>query len=455
MRNNVQIENDEVKLASLLSSAALLVVDDEPGIRNFLKRSLEPKCALLEVAGNAEDAESLRLRYHFDVLLVDIRLPGLSGLEWMASLRERGVRTHVIYMTGFADLDMAVAALRLGADDFIIKPFRVEQILFSIHHALTRGHILRENSLLRMQLLQMRSSGELIGKSIAAKSMIDEAQRLSASKSCLLIQGEVGTGKNLLARTVHKMSRRPGQLVSLRCSSIDDFAKEVDFFGDEGLFVQAHKGSLLVSDVDLLPLASQAVLMSFLEHGAIDPTAVRSTNTKLDVRVIATTQADLQHCVDCGRFRRDLYVHLCALPLRVPALRERSEDLKPLVDLFMQRFAAQHAAEAVELLHTDWQTLAHYKWPGNVRELRDVVERTVLLGRLPKDSLLVNDAKQHWSGPGYPLDQNLETVERAHIEAVLDSVGNNNSAAARILGVSRKTLERKKALWSCEQDDQK
>lgn len=453
MQNNVQIENDEIRSASLLRSAALLVVDDEPGIRNFLKRSLDPKCALLEVAGNAEEAEALRLRYHFDVLLVDIRLPGLSGLEWMASLRERGVRTHVVYMTGFADLDMAVAALRLGADDFIIKPFRVDQILLSIHRALTRGHILRENSLLRMQLMQMQSTGEFVGKSVAAKSMIDEAQRLSASKSCLLIQGEVGSGKNLLARTVHEMSRRPGQLVSLRCASIDSFAQDIDFYGDEGLLVQAHKGSLLISDVDQLPLTFQAKLMSLLEHGAIDPTAVRST-TKLDVRVIATTQADLQHSVDCGRFRRDLYAHLSALPLRVPALRERSEDLKPLVELFMQKFAAQHAVEAVELLHTDWLKLIDYKWPANVRELRDVVERTVLLGRLPEDSLLVKDTKLKWSGPGYPLDQDLETVERAHIEAVLDSVGNNNSAAARILGVSRKTLERKKALWYSEQDDQ-
>ena len=453
MRNIVQIENDEIKSASLLRSAALLVVDDEPGIRNFLKRSLEPKCALLEVASNAEEAEALRLRYHFDVLLVDIRLPGLSGLEWMASLRKRGVRTHVIYMTGFADLDMAVAALRLGADDFINKPFRVEQILLSIHRTLTRGYILRENSLLRMQLLQMQSSGEFVGKSAAAKSMIDEAQRLSASKSCILIQGEIGSGKNLLARTVHEMSRRSGQLVSLRCSSIDSVAQDLNLFGDEGLLAQAHKGSLLVSDVDLLPLTFQAKLMSVLEHGVIDPTALRS-KTKLDVRVIATTQADLQHCADCGRFRRDLYAHLCALPLRVPALRERSEDLKPLVDFFMQKFAAQSAVEAVELLHTDWQKLFDYKWPGNVRELRDVVERTVLLGRLPEDSLLVKDAKLHWPGPGYPLDQDLETVERAHIEAVLGSVGNNNSAAARILGVSRKTLERKKALWYGEQDDQ-
>ena len=453
MRNIVQIENDEIKSASLLRSAALLVVDDEPGIRNFLKRSLEPKCALLEVASNAEEAEALRLRYHFDVLLVDIRLPGLSGLEWMASLRKRGVRTHVIYMTGFADLDMAVAALRLGADDFINKPFRVEQILLSIHRTLTRGYILRENSLLRMQLLQMQSSGEFVGKSAAAKSMIDEAQRLSASKSCILIQGEIGSGKNLLARTVHEMSRRSGQLVSLRCSSIDSVAQDLNLFGDEGLLAQAHKGSLLVSDVDLLPLTFQAKLMSVLEHGVIDPTALRS-KTKLDVRVIATTQADLQHCADCGRFRRDLYAHLCALPLRVPALRERSEDLKPLVDFFMQKFAAQSAVEAVELLHTDWQKLFDYKWPGNVRELRDVVERTVLLGRLPEDSFLVKDAKLHWPGPGYPLDQDLETVERAHIEAVLGSVGNNNSAAARILGVSRKTLERKKALWYGEQDDQ-
>lgn len=446
-QNNEPVEGFEFELARLLRSSAILVVDDEPGMRNFLKRSLEPKSALLAEASSAEDAEALRLRYHFDVLLVDIRLPGLSGLEWVASLRERGVRTHVIYMTAYADLDMAIAALRNGADDFIIKPFRVEQILISIHRTLTRGHILRENSLLRMQLHQMQGSVEPMAESDAAKQMLDEARQLSTSKSCLLIHGEAGTGKSLLARTVHIMSRRQGSLVTVQCSAFEDSSQDPDFLGDEGLLVKAHKGSLLLVDIDQLPLPIQSRLVGWLDSGAGQLSVTHAASTRIDVRVIVTTHADLQHCVDNGTFRRDLYAHVNALPLRVPALRERYQDLKPLVDLFMRQFATQHGLEPVELLYNDWQKLADYDWPGNVRELRDVVERVVLLGRLPEDSLQVSDIRQNWSGPGYPLDQDLETVERAHIEAVLESVGNNKSAAARILGVSRKTLERKQSLW--------
>ena len=445
-----EIPDDEsmpdLEFSRLLRSASILVVDDEPGMRNFLKRALENRCALLEVAGSAEEAEALRLRFHFDVLLVDIRLPGLSGLEWLARLRERGVRTHVIYMTAYADLDMAVNALRNGADDFIMKPFRTEQMIISIRRTLTRGQILRENSLLRLQLQQMQSRDNFIGESLPVRQMLTQAQQIAPTRSCVLIEGESGVGKSLIARTVHEASRRHGPMVSVSCGALRFESEEAELLGEEGLFAHADKGTLALIDVEELSLDMQARLVDILEHEK-PGTGKLPQQRSVDVRIIATTSADLQEAVDAGHFRQDLHYRLNVLPLKVPALRERGRDIELLVDAFMQRFAAKLRLAPVELLHDDWKQLHAYHWPGNVRELRNVVERTILLGSLPVESFAPPPDKPQWHGPGFPLDFDLQSVERAHIEAVLASVGNNKSAAAKILGVSRKTLERKQALW--------
>ena len=442
-------DRQDTDFSYLLKSAAILVVDDEPGVCNFLKRALENRCALLEVAGSAEEAEALRLRYQFDVLVVDIRLPGLSGLDWLARLRERGVKTHVIYMTAYADLDMAVGALRNDAEDFIIKPFRTEQMLISIRRTLTRGQILRENSLLRLQLQHVQPDVGFIGQSDVVQQLLAQAQRWAPTDSCVLINGEGGTGKRLLASSVHNMSRRSGQLVSVSCGALSADTAEAELFGEEGLFVHAHQGTLLLVDVELLSPGMQAKLYYALEHKkpGLDSAA---GHRAIDVRVIATSSVDLQQLADLGSFRRDLQLRLSTLPLTVPALRERGTDIQLLADQFMQQLSTRLRLAPVELLHEHRQTLSDYSWPGNVSELKNVIERTLLLGELPEESFWAENMpteKTAWQGPGYPLDQSLESVERAHIEAVLASLDNNKSAAARVLGVSRKTLERKQALW--------
>lgn len=449
---------DMETLEKLLSSVAILVVDDEPGMRNFLKRSLEKRCALLEVAASAEEAEALRLRYHFDLLLVDIRLPGLSGLDWLRQLREAGVRTHVIYMTAYADLDMAIAALRNGADDFIMKPFRTEQMFMAMQLALQKRQILRENSLLRLQLNQIKVDRGVVGESQVIKDTLTLAERVAPTQSNVLIQGETGTGKELFARAIHAMSNRSGPFVPLNCGTIAPELFESELFGHlkgaftgatqsrEGLFLHADGGTLFLDEVGELPPAMQSKLLRVLEEKTIRQVGCEK-EIPVNVRVVAATNRDLAADAENDTFRTDLYYRLNVLPVRVPALRERREDIPALVEHFFGTLSAEMRLAPIELMHTDWQRLNDYHWPGNVRELKNVIERTLLLGRLPADSMRSADEAVEEKAEGYPLEWTVDAVERAHIEAVLKSVNNNKSAAARQLGVSRKTLERKQNLW--------
>lgn len=457
--------NGELEFNRLLRSAAILVVDDEPGMRNFLKRAFEDRCALLEVAGSAEEAEALRLRYHFDLLLVDIRLPGLSGLDWMGKLRERGVRTHVIYMTAYADLEMAIAALRNGADDFIMKPFRTEQIFVSMRRTLMRRQILRENSLLRLQVEQMREPDGLVGESEAMRTLSTLIQRVAATRATVLVQGENGVGKALVARVVHRLSRRGGAFIAFNCGTVDTDQVDRELFGyvkgafegasqtHDGLIAHADKGTLFLDEIGRLPEPVQTRLLGVLERGVLRPLG-SAREFPVDVRVIAATTSDLEQAGTAGVFRADLYYKLNAMHLQVPPLRERGRDIELLVQHFMEQLSSELRLAPVQLLHADWERLYEYQWPGNVRELRNVVERTLLLGELPAESLGKADALREAVEPGYPLDWSMEQVERAHIEAVLESLGNNKSAAARQLGVSRKTLERKQALWHGSGEDE-
>jgi two-component system NtrC family response regulator len=442
----------------MLKSAAILVVDDEPGMRNFLQRALKNRCALLEVAGSAEEAEALRLRYQFDLLLVDISLPGLSGLEWLKQLRGRGVRTHVIYMTAYADLNMAVEALRNGADDFVIKPFRTEQVFLAMQRALQKKQILRENSLLRLQLEHVSDDRAVVGESDEIKQTLELAHRVSATATTVLIEGETGTGKEVMARVIHAASKRTGAFVAINCGTISPDRFETELFGyvkgafngatesHDGLFALADKGTLFLDEISELSLVMQAKLLRALDEKIIRPVG-SECEMSFNARVLASTNRDLSVMVEKGEFRQDLYFRLNVLPLRIPPLRDRVEDIPLLVQHFFDSLSAEMRVHPVELMHTDWERLRVYHWPGNVRELKNVVERTLLLGRLPPDSMSDNHAETHTQS-GYPSSWAMDAVERAHIEQVLASFNNNKSAAARQLGVSRKTLERKQHIWN-------
>lgn len=444
-KQGILILDDELQFNQMLRASAVLVVDDEPGMRNFLKKALANRCALLEVASSVEEAEALRLRYHFDLLLVDIRLPGMSGLDWLSMLRARGIRTHVIYMTAYADLEMAIGAIRSGADDFIMKPFRIEQMYLSIRRTLTRGKIMRDNSLLRLQLAKIRKDEGIVGDSKVMQDMVALVQKLAPTSAPVMICGDTGTGKSLVARSIHNLSRRTGAFVLVDCSGCDEKSIEDELFSDEGLLMHANKGTLFLDEIGELPDSLHTRLLHVLEYGKL-PNQADLRGRHIDVRIIAASTRDLIRDMRQGPARTDLFYRLNFHPVKLPPLNERGNDLELLVNCFMDRLSVELKCRPVELLHADWQQLSNYHWPGNVRELHNVIERTLLIGCLPDDSF-DSAAEESWSGPGYPLSWDLESVERSHIEAVLASVNNNKSAAARILGVSRKTLERKQALW--------
>ncbi len=447
---------------------AVLIVDDEPGMRNFLQRALTPKCALLEVADSVELAEKLRQRYHFDLMIIDIRLPGFSGLEWLQQLREQGTHTDVIFMTAYADLETAITALRIGAADFILKPFRLEQMLTAIDRCLAQQRMERDNFLLRRQVQKAFPMNGMVGKSTAISEIYETIMRVAPTSTTILIEGETGSGKELVARAIHKMSKRSGAFVPINCGSISPELLESELFGHlkgaftgahstrEGLFSYARDGTVFLDEISEMPLSMQTKLLRVLEQRLIRPVGA-DREIPINVRVIAATNRKLTEDVETGKFRRDLFYRLNVLTIRVPALRDRSEDIPELAEYFSRSMAADLGVPPIPMNHNEIVRLQAYHWPGNVRELKNVIERSLLLGELPSECC----AEGHESTPtcddlalysqGYPIQWKLEEVEKHHILRVLEAADGNKSEAARRLGISRKTLERKLALWKRQQ----
>ncbi|MBZ5874796.1 sigma-54-dependent transcriptional regulator [Chromohalobacter israelensis] len=442
-----------------LPTASVLIVDDEPGMRSYLSKALASRFALIETADSLTAAEALRQRLHFDLLLVDIRLPDRSGIEWHEALGPER-RSDIIFMTAYADLDIAVKALRAGASDFIIKPFRLEQLQSAVDRCLAQRRLARENFVLKREAQRLHSPDEsMIGDSQAMARVRTIIERVAPTPSAVLIYGESGTGKELVARDLHRLSGRFGAFVPLNCGAIAGDLLESELFGHtkgaftgavktrEGLFTYADGGTLFLDEIAEMPLAMQAKLLRVLESKRIRPVGSEQEQP-VDVRIVAATHRNLQHEVNEGRFREDLYFRLNVLTLPLPALRERPEDIPALAHHFSRQLSRDLGLDALPWQHADLERLTHYSWPGNIRELKNFIERCILLGQLPSD--MFDDAvvaETDLNADGYPTDWTLDAVERAHILNVLDAHANNKSSAARALGVSRKTLDRKLTAW--------
>ncbi|HET6720684.1 MAG TPA: sigma-54 dependent transcriptional regulator [Rhodocyclaceae bacterium] len=440
---------------------SVLVVDDEPGILNFLGRALSSRCDGVETAGSAEAAAKLASRKRYDVIILDITLPGMSGLDWLKDLRTQGFAGEVILMTAFADLQTAIDALRAGASDFILKPFRLPQMLAAVGRAVERSALLRENFILRRELKERESGvSGLIGRSPAIHQLGLLLKRLAPAPSTVLLLGESGTGKEIAARALHGLSGRSGPFVPVNCAAIAAELIESELFGHvrgaftnaagnrDGLFYYARGGTLFLDEVSELPLPMQAKLLRVLEERKIRPVGGEQ-EIDVDVRVVAATNRRLDQAVSDGRFRKDLYYRLHVVEISIPPLRERLVDLPDLVEHFNHQMALRLGLPAVPVSPEIIECLAHYGWPGNVRELKNLVERAILLGGF--DQCLLPEMELPPAAPlpaGTDDDKlRLDLVERQHVLAVLALSGGNKSEAARRLGISRKTLDRRCAEW--------
>ncbi|MCB1800284.1 MAG: sigma-54-dependent Fis family transcriptional regulator [Gammaproteobacteria bacterium] len=452
--------DDDGKTGSGKRLSSVLIVDDEPGILHALQKGLAPDFSLIEVAASTDAADALLERCHFDLIISDIRLPDRSGVDWITELREQDQATPVIFMTAHADLQTAITALRAGASDFILKPFRMEQMQTAVSRCLERRRLHKENFLLRRQVKHLNESGGIIGSCDLIRGVCEVIKRVAPMPSTVLVSGESGTGKELAARALHDYSGRSGSFVPINCGAIHADLLESELFGHakgaftgavkarDGLFSYADGGTLFLDEIGEMPLAMQTRLLRVMEDRAIRPVG-GNRETPVDVRIIAATNRDLRDEVEKGNFREDLFYRLNVLSIRMPALRERIQDLPQLVEHFAASIASDLGVAVPAIDQAELDRLTRYDWPGNIRELKNVIERCLLLSHKPSQSLPGCSAALVAADRLEPNDDDLllESVERRHILRVLEMQDGNKSAAARILGVSRKTLERKCQAW--------
>ncbi len=449
---------------STLSNPAVsvLVVDDEPGMRSFLQKALSKRFALVEIVGSVEEAEELRQRCHFDLLIVDIKLPGRSGMEWHEALEDTERRSDIIFMTAYADLETAIQAIRAGASDFILKPFRLEQMMNAVERCLKHRAMARTNFVLRREVENAFPVSNMIGNSPAIRQVQDVIRRVAKTPSAILIEGESGTGKELAARMLHQLSNRSGPFVPINCGAIAPELLEAELFGHtkgaftgankarEGLFNFASGGTLFLDEVGEMPLLMQAKLLRALEQKAVRPVGSEQ-ETSVDVRIIAATNRHLKEEVAENRFREDLYYRLNVLSITLPPLRDRREDLPELIHHFSAKLSRELSLDPIPFNHDDLKAMQSYHWAGNIRELKNLIERCILLGKLPVDYFKEENDEAN-KGCSNFTGWSLEAVEKHHILLTLEQHQGNKSSAARELGVSRKTLDRKLASWAVQED---
>lgn len=453
--------NQPSDIASLMKMASILIVEDDRALLDRLARHLEKRCAVVKGVAGVEEADELRQRQHFDIMIVSIELSRASGLTWVASLREKGLRSEVVFMTESPDLQTALQVIRVGAADLIFKPVRLEQILKSIETCLGKDSTIRRNDLMLDKVDTAKFQDTMIGNSDAVVECFRLIDRIAPTQSVVLIEGETGTGKELAARSIHKLSGRKGPFVPLNCVSIPHELFESELFGHtrgaftganadrEGLFQHAQHGTMFLDEISEMPLPMQAKLLRVLEERSVRPVG-SDREIPTDARVIAATNRHLSAEVGKGRFRQDLFYRLEAVTVRVPPLRERKDDVLVLAEHFLDAFARQTGSQPVNLEREQIDKLLDYDWPGNIRELKNMMERLVLFGTFP-DDLFNREPVTAASARQFPKDWSLEAVERAHILSVLEAAGGNKSEAARRLGIARKTLERKLQRWEHRQ----
>jgi two-component system, NtrC family, nitrogen regulation response regulator NtrX len=445
----------------LPAKAHLLIVDDEANTLASLARAFRLAGHEATVCDNAAKALELAKVQKFDVILSDVVMPGKGGLALLEELKTQGVTSPVVMMSGQADIEMAVRATRLGALDFLEKPISTEKLLLTVENALKLQRLESENR----QLKQRLGKHEIVWQGAAMRHVMAQVERVAASETRVCILGETGTGKELVARTIHERSgRSSGAFVTLNCAAVPAELIESELFGHEkgsftgaagrhiGKFEQADHGTIFLDEIGDMPLAMQAKLLRVLEEGEVERIG-GDKPVSVDVRVVVATHRDLEARVRDEKFRQDLFHRIYVFPLVLPPLRDRREDIPALVGHFAVQVSAQNGWKNMPFTGEAMEALQSHPWPGNVRELRNVVERLMLLASNGEVNLATVELALPRSGGGYaspsstfssgPLSGRVDAFEREVILAELKRSHSNVSLAAKALGLERSHLYKK------------
>ena len=432
--------------------AHLLIVDDDANTLASLARAFRLAGHEATVCDQAARALELARAQRFDMIFSDVVMPGRDGLALLADLKAAGVSSPVVMISGQANVEMAVRATRLGAVDFLEKPLSTEKLLLTVDNVLKLARLEEENR----QLRQRVGKHEIVWASEAMRRVMAQVERVAASETRVCILGETGTGKELIARTLHERSpRRAGPFVTLNCAAVPAELIESELFGHEkgaftgavvrhvGKFEQAHRGTLFLDEIGDMPLAMQAKLLRVLEEGEVERVG-GGPPVQVDARVLVATLRNLDELVQGGNFRQDLYHRVYVFPLRLPPLRERLEDIPVLVSHFARQIADQNGWKPKAFAPEAIEELRRYPWPGNVRELRNVVERLLLLSDAEVDRGAVEMALPAVGRPARgALAERVEAFERETVLAELERRNYQMTETARALGLERSHLYKK------------
>ena len=448
-----------------MNKPRILIVDDErstlDAMSRFLKRRFE-----VTAADDGAEASNLIAEHEYDLVLTDLRMPGKDGMQVLDCVLKKQPHALCIILSAYGTVESAVEAVKRGAFDFVMKPVNLEQLTLIINRALEARQLQSENRELKQQLSQDKSSSEIIANSAVMRSTLELVKQVAPSRANVLFTGESGTGKEVLAKALHQWSQRSGKFVPVHCAALPATLLESELFGHEkgaftgateskkGRFELAEDGTLFLDEIGEIDLATQVKLLRVLESRTFE--RVGGTETlQCSARIVAATNRDLEAMVAEGSFREDLFYRLNVVTVKLPALRERKEDIPLLIKHFMDLVCKDNMRKSLNITPEAISALERYSYPGNIRELRNTVERMVVLART--DTLELSDVPEHIrsasplaaipteksSAPANTQKLDLVQNERSLIEQALKNAGGNRTRAAEILGISRRTLHRR------------
>jgi DNA-binding NtrC family response regulator len=435
---------------------SILIIDDEDLIRWSLREALVQAGHTVHDAGSGELARKLFTTLEFDLALVDLKLGDTDGLTLMKEILREQHQIAVIIMTAFSSVETAVEAMKLGAFDYLSKPFNLEQVVLTANRAVESAQLRKEVQSFHTDLKSRYGIQNIVGRSEPMQEVVRIIRKVAQSEAnTILLRGESGVGKDLVARAIHYESRRADKpFLTITCTTLQETLLESELFGHEkgsftdakaqkrGLFEMAGGGTTFLDEIGDMSMTLQSKLLHFLEHKTFRRVG-GTEDLRVDVRVIAATNRDLEAAIREGRFREDLYYRLNIIPVVIPPLRERPEDIPALVSYFVQIYNREFKKRVVQVATPAMDILTHYAWPGNVRELRNVVERAMLLVSGPEilpEDLMIQRAKSNGEKTALrlpPEGVNIEDVERSLVLQALERTGWNRAGAARLLGCSR------------------